>query len=329
MALSEQELIQRYFRPLAGIAGLGLVDDVALIRPEPGHDIIATTDLITEGVHFLAQDPAGAIAAKALRVNLSDLYAKGAEPIGYLLNLGLGDDCGEAWVSDFADGLARDQERYGVRLVGGDTSRVDGGSVIAITAFGQLPQGEMVARGGARPDDVIVVSGTIGDAALGLEIRNGKRLGSAEIEQHLMQRLLYPEPRAEAAPLIRRFATAAMDVSDGLVGDLAKLCSASGASAIVEADLVPLSEPALFAIAAESRLFEIALTGGEDFEILATIPPALLDEFISAAGSVNVAFVPIGRISADGGPPVFIDGEGQPMEFQQLAYDHFAGSRRP
>lgn len=328
MALSEQELIQRYFRPLTDEAGLGLIDDVALLRPRAGHDLIATTDMIAEGVHFLRGDPPAAVAAKALRVNLSDLYAKGAVPTWYFLNLGLGPGYDEAWISAFADGLRRDQQRYGVHLAGGDTSRVETGLVIAITALGHVPEGRAVTRSGAQPDDVVVVSGTIGDAALGLVVRNGKHLGSNEVERRLMDRLLYPEPRATAAPLILSHATASMDISDGLVGDLAKLCAASGVTAVIDADEVPLSEPALFAIAAESELLQTALTGGEDFEILATIPPARLDAFISAANAVNVAFTPIGRISAGREPPMFLDADGQPMEFQRTAYDHLAGARR-
>ncbi len=327
MALSEQELIQRYFRPLADDSSLGLVDDVASIRPRPGHDLIVTTDLIAEGVHFLKEEPPAAIAAKALRVNLSDLYAKGAEPAWYFLNLALGPAYDEAWIAAFADGLRTDQERYDVWLAGGDTSRLETGAVIAITALGHVPEGKLVGRNGARPDDVVVVSGTIGDAALGLEVRRGRHLGSEEVERHLIGRLLYPEPRMAVAPLIQRHATASMDISDGLVGDLGRLCAASGASAVIEADEVPMSESALFAIAAESGLVQTALTGGEDFEILATIPPDQLDEFIAAANAANVAFTPIGRISPGHEPPTFLDADGQPMEFRRTAYDHFAEAR--
>lgn len=323
---SEQEIIQRYFAPLAGAEGLNLADDAALLPPDPQHDLVVTSDLIAEGVHFLRDDPPGAIAAKALRVNLSDLYCKGAEPFAYILDLGLGDDVGEEWIAAFAKGLGEDQGRYGVRIIGGDTNRNKGGTVVAIAALGRLPVGKMVRRSGASPGDAIVVSGTIGDAAIGLEIRQGRSACSAEAERYLLARLRYPEPRAEAALAIRAFATSAMDVSDGLVGDLAKLCLSSKVGAEVNADLIPLSSAARSAIDVESRLFKTAVTGGEDFEILATIPGPSLALFLGESASANVSFTPIGRIVAEMGPPTFLDGDRHPIDFDRVAFDHLAGS---
>ncbi|MHA1559343.1 MAG: thiamine-phosphate kinase [Alphaproteobacteria bacterium] len=325
---SEQETIQRYFAPLAGAEGLHLADDAALLPPDPQHDLIVTSDLIAEGVHFMRGDPPGAIAAKALRVNLSDLYCKGAEPFAYLLDLGLGDDVDEDWIAAFAQGLSEDQDRYGIRLIGGDTNRNKGGTVVAIAAFGRVPEGKMVRRSGAIPGDIIVVSGNIGDAALGLEIRQGRFAGSAEAENYLLARLRYPEPPAAAASTIRAFATSAMDVSDGLVGDLAKLCLSSRVGAIVDAETVPLSPATRSAIAAESRLFNVAMTGGEDFEILATIPGRSLRQFLVESASAEVSFTPIGRIVAEVGLPLFLDGDRHPIDFDRVAFDHFAPKRR-
>ena len=325
---SEQEIIQRYFAPLAGAEGLNLADDAALLPPDPQCDLVVTSDLIAEGIHFLRDDPPGAIAAKALRVNLSDLYCKGADPFGYLLDLGLGDQVDEDWIAAFAQGLREDQDRYGIRLIGGDTNRCKGGTVVAIAAFGRVPEGKMVRRSGATPGDIVAVSGTIGDAALGLEVRQGRFRGSAEAENYLLARLRYPELRAAAAATIRAYATSAMDISDGLVGDLAKLCLSSEVGAIVDAETVPLSPATRSAIGAESRLFDVAVTGGEDFEILATIPGPSLMEFLAESAAVEVSFTPIGRIVAEVGPPTFLDGDRHPIEFDRVAFDHFVPGRR-
>jgi thiamine-monophosphate kinase len=214
----EFELIERYFRPLARAPGaFSLLDDAALIRPPHGADLVITADIVAENVHFFADDPASSIARKALSVNLSDLAGKGAEPAAYLLSIALRDDFTEAWIAAFASGLRDEQERYGVSLIGGDTTRAAGGTTVAITAIGSLPEGTMVHRSGARPGDLVFVSGTVGDGALGLLLRLGK-LDPAmmgEGASHLLDRYLHPRPRVALAPVIRRFATSSMDVSDG------------------------------------------------------------------------------------------------------------------
>lgn len=321
---SEHELIRRYFRPLAGPEGLDLVDDAASLAPEPGFDLVITNDMVVEDVHFL-DDPADAVAAKALRVNLSDLAAKGAEPVGYVVALGLSASCDEAWVARFAEGLAADQQRYGIRLMGGDTSMGGERITVAITAVGRVPAGKMVRRSTARPGDDIYVTGTIGDAALGLFVRKGRPLGSASAADHLLRRYRYPEPRVALAPLVGRYATAAMDVSDGLVGDLAKLCAASNVGAEIRAGDVPLSQAAGLAIAAESVLLETALTGGDDYEILLTAAPENGEALASGAAELGIALTRIGRTTETPAPPIFLDPAGRPMTFQRTAYDHFAG----
>ena len=324
-SIPEHELIQRYFAPLAGPEGLQLADDAAALSPETGVDWIVSTDMILEGVHFL-EDPPDAIGAKALRVNLSDLAAKGSEPFAYSLAIGLGDDCDERWVARFADGLASDQKRYGVYLIGGDTNRSPAGSVVAITAFGRLPAGEMVRRSGAEPGDAVLVSGTIGDAALGLMIRMGQHvpLRAAEAGQ-LLGRLQRPEPRIGLAPLLRRFATAAIDVSDGLAGDVAKLCSASGVGATVEAARVPLSEAARAALGADSGLRESILTGGDDYEILFTVREENAGAMISEAREIGIDVTPIGRVVELADGLDFTDREGNSLELPRRSYDHFSG----
>lgn len=323
----EFELIERYFRPLARAPGaFSLLDDAALIRPPPGADLVITADIVAENVHFFADDPASSIARKALSVNLSDLAGKGAEPAAYLLSIALREDFTEAWIAAFASGLREEQERYGVSLIGGDTTRAAGGTTVAITAIGSLSEGTMVHRSGARPGDLVFVSGTIGDGALGLLLRLGK-LDPATVgggAPHLLDRYLHPQPRVALAPVIRRFATSAMDVSDGLVGDLAHICRASAVGADIGAAAVPLSGAAQAAIEADPALLVAALTGGDDYEILATIPEKDADAFVAASAGVGVPVTSIGRIIQGAAPPKVIDARGAEMPLGKRSFDHFS-----
>jgi thiamine-monophosphate kinase len=312
----EDELIARYFAPLAADPGAaGLHDDAATASLAPGEEFVLTKDVLVAGVHFFADDPADLVARKALRVNLSDLAAKGATPGHYLLGLALPDDWDDAWLAAFAAGLAEDQPRFGVGLLGGDTTRAAGPLVLSVTALGVVPAGRAVRRSGARPGDVVAVSGAIGDAALGLALRQGRASADAiggEAADHLRRRYLLPEPRVDLAPAVRACASAAMDVSDGLVGDLAKLCGASGVGARIELERVPLSEAAARAVAADPALFDLAMTGGDDYEILACFPePAWPIE----------GFTALGRVTAEPGVRATLDG--QPRRFERASFQHF------
>src|ERR1700738_1435510 len=247
-ASAEDSLIARYFRPLATDPGaFGLIDDAAILKAS-GEDIVVTTDAIVEGVHFLPDDPPDTIARKALRVNLSDLAAKGATPAGFVLTLALraADD---AWLKPFAHGLGEDAGLFGCPLLGGETVSTPGPLMISITAFGRVPVGKMVHRSGAKPGDRVVVTGTIGDAALGLDILTQGAAATAlavdaAAREMLIGRYRVPQPRNALAMAVRDHAHAAMDVSDGLAGDLAKLCAASGVSAVIDIKSIPLSAPA-------------------------------------------------------------------------------------
>lgn len=321
----EFDLIDRYFRPLAGRGSLDLRDDVALIRPEPGTDLVVTTDMVVENVDFFPDDPPEAIAARALRVNVSDLVAKGADPVAFVLALGLGPDRDEVWVGRFAAGLARDLGRYGIDLVGGDLSR-SAVTTIAITAFGRVPAGRLVGRTGARPGDVVFVSGTIGDSALGLRLRRGEIEVPAGVDHHhLLRRFLTPEPRLELVGPVRRYASAAMDISDGLAADLAKLCEASGVTATVEVDRVPLSLSAAALVRSDPGLWQPVLGGGEDYEVLCAVPQADASAFAAAALAAQVPCTAIGTIMAGAAAPAFLTAAGTAFTISNPGHDHFAG----
>ena len=326
---AEDRLIARYFRPLATHPGaLGLADDAAILVPPPGCDLVLKADAIIGGVHFFPDDPAGAVGRKALRVNLSDLAAKGAKPVGFLLSLALPAGTPDAWLADFADGLRADAQFYGCPLFGGDTDRTPGPVMVSIAAFGTVPHGSMVRRSGAKPGDCVFVSGTIGDAALGVKLRREPALAARyQLEprerDHLLARYLIPEPRVDLSEQIRLQASAAMDVSDGLAGDLAKLCAASGVSADVEIEQVPLSDAARRVVAFDEPARELAVTGGDDYEVVCTIAAENREAFRAAALASGVAVTEIGRIVAGRAAPRFRDRHGYPLEFAHPSFSHF------
>jgi thiamine-monophosphate kinase len=326
---AEDRLIARHLKPIATHPGaLGLSDDAAFIKPPPGCDLVLKTDAIIGGVHFFPDDAAHTVASKALRVNLSDLAAKGARPLGFLLSLALPKETGDDWLADFANGLRGDAVLFGCPLFGGDTDRTPGPAMISIAMFGSVPEGTMVRRAGAKLGDLVFVSGSIGDAALGLLLRRGDATWQLEPaqRQHLISRYLLPQPRNALAEAVRTHASASMDVSDGLVGDLAKLCRVSQVAADIDAARVPHSEAAQAVIAAdptkESELRETALTGGDDFEILCTVPPDRAESFRAAAKDANVPVTEIGVITAGEGVR-FRDAQGNALTFKRTSFSHF------
>src|SRR5476649_965416 len=325
---AEDRLIARHFKPIATHPGaLGLSDDAAFITPPPGCDLVLKTDSIVGGVHFFPDDAAHTVASKALRVNLSDLAAKGAKPLGFLLSLALPKEIGDDWLADFAQGLRGDAVLFACPLFGGDTDRTPGPTTISIAMFGSVPEGTMVRRAGAKAGDRVFVSGTIGDAALGLALRKKTDMGapwtlSEEQRQHLMSRYLLPQPRNALAEAVRSHASAAMDVSDGLAGDFAKLCRASNVAAQIEVARVPLSDAAKAVLAAEPALLESAITGGDDFEIVCTVPAGKAASFRAAAQAAKVAVTEIGEIKAGEGAR-FVGAAGQALIFKRASFSHF------
>ncbi|MBR0833946.1 thiamine-phosphate kinase [Bradyrhizobium manausense] len=324
---AEDSLIARYFKPLATDPGaFALVDDAAILSSS-GEDIVVTTDAVVEGVHYLATDPPDTIARKALRVNLSDLAAKGAAPAGFVLTLALRAK-EDAWLRPFADALGEDANSFGCPLLGGDTVSTPGPQMISITMFGRVPKGRMVGRTGARPGDRILVTGTIGDAALGLDVLTGGAAATVlasdpAARDALVSRYRIPQPRNVLAQAVREHATAAMDVSDGLAGDLTKLCAASGVSATVDVASVPLSAAAAGLIARSAICIETLLAGGDDYEVLCTAPLAQSDALIAAGRAAGVAVTAIGTIVPGLERPRFLDGQGQELTLKRLSYSHF------
>jgi thiamine-monophosphate kinase len=323
----EDSLIARYFRPLATDPGAFNLDDDAAVLDGQGGDIVVTTDAIVEGVHFLPDDPPETVARKALRVNLSDLAAKGAIPAGFVLTLALraADD---SWLAPFARALGEDAALFQCPLLGGDTVSTPGPLMISITAFGRVPQGKMVHRSGAKPGDRVVVTGTIGDAALGLDILRGGRAaaalsGDAAAREVLVGRYRLPQPRNALTHAVRDHASAAMDVSDGLAGDLAKLCAASGVSAVIDAPSVPLSQAAATLLAGGAVGIDALVAGGDDYEILCAIPDDGVEAFERAAQLAGVAATSIGTFIAGTSPAKFLDAQGREIALSRLSYSHF------
>ncbi|WP_400767275.1 thiamine-phosphate kinase [Methylosinus sporium] len=321
---SEDELIAEIFAPLAAESAFGLRDDAALLPLGGAREIVVTTDALVSGVHFFPDDPPGLVAKKALRVNLSDLAAKAAEPLGFLLTLALPPDWTNEWARSFAAGLAEDAREFACPLLGGDTTATPGPLTISITAFGRATR--FVSRSGAQPGDRIFVSGTIGDAALGLGVARGEafaeRLGEGA-RAHLLERYRLPLPRLPLIAALRAHASAAMDVSDGLAGDLAKLLRASGASARVELEKVPLSAAAQEAIAGEPELLSRAVTGGDDYEILCCASAEAAPALALAAGKAGIALAEIGVVTAGAEPPQFLNSSGTIIKFNHLSFSHF------
>lgn len=322
---SEEGLVARYFAPLAAPAALGLTDDAACLTPRPGHDLVLTVDAVVAGVHFLADDPPGSVARKALGVNVSDLAAKGAEPAGFLLTLGLPDDWSERWLAAFTAGLAAAAAEFGCGLLGGDTVRAAGPLSLSITAIGQVPSGRMVRRAAAQPGDRICVSGTIGDAVLGLALLTGSGGWAAALSEasraHAIDRYRHPRPRLALISALRDHASAAMDVSDGLVGDLGKMMRASGVGATVDLAAVPLSDAARAVLAAEPEFRDRLVTGGDDYEILACVPERRLGAFLAEAGRSKIPVTVLGEVVAGEGSTFHEAGVSR--TFAISSYSHF------
>jgi thiamine-monophosphate kinase len=314
MAEGEFAFIARRMRPLAQAPGaLGLRDDAALLDPHPGMQLVLAKDAMVAGVHFLQDDPAGQIAQKLLRVNLSDLAAMGAAPIGYLLALARAPDTDDDWLAAFSAGLATDNAAFGISVLGGDTVSTPGPLTLSLTAIGEVPRGQALLRSGAKAGDDIWVSGTLGDAALGLAVLQGKLDVREQARAHLVERYRLPQPRLALGQALRGLAHAAIDVSDGLLADLGHIANASGVAIDLRRETFLLPGQMRDAAAALGvDPYTWLLSGGDDHALAATFPagPGLPDRWL-VVGQVQDSAVP--GVTVDG--RVFGDGTG--------GWDHF------
>jgi thiamine-monophosphate kinase len=320
---SEFDLIAQSLASLSDAAhGLGLTDDAALFAPTPGHTAVLSTDTLVAGVHFLPDDPPRDIARKALRVNLSDIAAMGAVPKGYLLNLSLPDDVADTWLDAFVAGLAADQQVFGVTLLGGDTVRTSGPFTVSVTAVGEVRLGRAMKRAGARIGDVVLVTGTIGDAVIGLRVLTEKAVLDPANAEFALDRYRLPQPRTSIGPYLVGLASAAIDVSDGLIADLDHICKTSSVAATISAAAVPLSPAGRAAINAGQLTVSEAVSGGDDYELLFCAPPEARDALSRLSATLDVAITEIGEITAGAGVEL-IDSNGEAVVIDRPGYEHF------
>lgn len=322
----EFEIIENIFAPLAANApgAYGLKDDAALFHPSQGCETVLTADAMIAGVHFLPDDPPESIAKKLLRVNLSDLAAKGAVPRGYLLVTAWPADIGESWIRRFADGLATDQAAFGISLWGGDTVKTPGPLTLSLTAIGEVSEGEAIRRGGAKRGDDIYVTGTLGDGALGLEVLRGGFEGLSRAHaDYLAARYREPSPRLTFGQRLAGIAHAALDISDGLMADLGHVCSASAVGARIELDALPVSAAGRAALSLRPELTGLVAGGGDDYEILFTAAPGSADRIGAVAAETGVPATRIGTVLRSGEGVSAVDAQGLPVALKQLGYRHF------
>jgi thiamine-monophosphate kinase len=307
----EFALIARHFRPLAGEGALGLADDAALLTPPAGRELALAADAMVAGVHFLPDDPPDTIGRKLLRVNLSDLAAMGARPLGYLITIALPAGLDDDWLAGFAAGLAEDQARYGLHVLGGDTVSTPGPLSLSLTALGTVEPGTALRRAGAQPGDEVWVSGRIGDGWLGLRAARGEW---PDPDGALAARYRLPEPRLALGRALRGLAHACMDVSDGLLQDLSHLCRAGGLAAEVEAALVPVSDRA--------APIEALVTGGDDYELLFAAPPERAEAVRAAGAASGTPVMRVGRFTAGEARVTLFGGGGVDITPARLGWSH-------
>lgn len=322
---NEFDRIARYFAPLAASysGAFGLLDDAAVITSAPGGELVVTTDTIVAGIHYLGDEPPDLIAAKLLRVNLSDLAAMGASPRAYTLNVALPADTDDRWLEAFAHGLAQDQDHFGITLIGGDSVGTRGPMVLSLTAFGEVSASGAVLRATARPGDTVYVSGTIGDGALGLLVAKGDLKGVSEQNAtSLLARYQKPEPRLGILGRLSADMTlAAADVSDGLVADLGHIAEASGVALKIRADDIPLSLAARAALKHDAALRTVILTGGDDYELTFCAPRHAADIVQAVAIEIGVPITAVGEVEGGSGVRVY-DGAGSEIRMDRTGFTH-------
>jgi thiamine-monophosphate kinase len=323
----EFELIARYFAPLAAGApgAFGLTDDVAIVDVGPDEQLVVKTDAVVAGVHFLPADPPDLIGRKLLRVNLSDLAGKGARPLGYVMTCAFPADLDEDWVAKYVEGLAADQREFGLSLLGGDTTATPGPLTLSATVFGAIGKGRLPWRGGARADDAVLVSGTLGDGALGLDVQRQDfpELGAVG-RAHLVDRYRLPRPRLQLGRALVEagLVHAATDISDGLLADLGHICETSKLGADIEWPRLPLSLPTRKLVSARPQLRERIIAGGDDYELLLTVAAGDVPAALAIAQDAGVALAPVGHMTAGAGVRIRDEG-GAEIVIARTGYRHF------
>ena len=332
--LSEFELIEHFFAPLAGEGGFGLQDDIAALPPlsDSDEERIVSTDALIADVHFFAGDAPSSIARKALAVNVSDLVAKGAQPEGFFLSLALPDSCSSLWLKEFVKGLRQGISDWKCPLFGGDTVYSPRTLMISVTAFGKLPRGKIPKRSDAKSGDNIFVTGTIGDSFLGLNLIKAEKSDSNHLlwsyslsrseKKYLKDRYYHPAPRMALIPVIQSFAHASMDISDGLVGDFLKMAKASGLGAKLDIELNILSPAARSAVIADYTLFDALIRGGDDYEILFTVSQDNTWKCRQTARELGISLTHIG-IMQSCEDAVEIRHNGHLLTLQHASFQHF------
>lgn len=320
----EFEIIKTYFAPLsrAHPGAFGLTDDVAVLSPPAGHDLVLKTDAVVESVHFNRSDPPNTIAKKALRANISDFAAKGATPSVYLLALALPDWPDGHWLEQFAKGLAEDQAEFNVTLAGGDTDRTPGALTVAVMMTGFVPHGTVIRRSGAKPGDVVFVTGTVGDAGAGLALLKGDSVPRNSGEEYLIARYRVPRPRLAFGRSLRGIATAALDVSDGLIADLGHVAEVSHVRIEVDAVHVPLSDAFIQLRGRDISVIAEAATAGDDYEIAFCARPYCRPLLERIAAETNTRVTEVGRVIAGEGVAL-VNEEGHEIKLDRRGYAHF------
>lgn len=320
--MDEFATIARYFAPLAGPGGLGLSDDAAVLTPPAGRDLVVTVDAMIENVHFLSADPPDQVARKLLRVNLSDLAAMGARPVGYVMTTGVPKGTDEAWFEAFTRGLAADQKEFGIQLLGGDTILSPSGLALSLTALGAVPTGMALRRSNAKPAEEIWVSGSIGDGYLGLNLLKGRHEATGEDAEYLAARYRLPEPRLDLGWRLVGVASAAIDVSDGLAADLGHICETSGVAATISLDAIPFSDAGRRALDAGRAAAEDLLTGGDDYELLFTAPAGAREAIQVLAAETRIPITRIGT-TGEGEGVHLVAPDGTEHRLHKAGFTHF------
>lgn len=325
MPIGEFELIDRFFRDCGARrsdVSLGVGDDAALLECPEDRQLVAAIDTLVEGVHFPAGSPAASVGHRALAVNLSDIAAMGAEPAWALLALTL-PRADERWLEEFGRGLATLAREFGVALVGGDTT--SGPLCVTVQILGWIERGTALTRSGAAAGDTLYVSGTPGDAAAGLRLEQSRlAVADARAARQLRDRFLFPTPRVALGRRLRAHASACIDVSDGLLGDAGKLALASGCGVELDYEALPLSAALLEAVGAE-RAHELALTGGDDYELLFSVPPSRAGALLRDLPADEWGYTRVGALRRE--PGAVVKREGSVIDFSHCGFDHFAAQR--